>query len=86
MGNAMNLQFTQDISAHLRLFNVGRSFIMVEVSKEKFQEITSQIPYRTSFVLGQSGVRYEGLGRKLKNTLFAKQDNGKYYVLESLVS
>jgi hypothetical protein len=59
---------------------------MVEVSKEKFSEITSQIPYKTSFILGQNSVRYEGKYRKFKNTLFAKQDNGKYYVLSSLVS
>lgn len=61
-------------------------FIMVEVSREKFREIISQIPYKTSFILGQSGVRYEGKGRKFKNALFAKHDNGKYYVISSLVS
>jgi hypothetical protein len=59
---------------------------MIEVTKEKFSEIVSQIPYKTSFILGQSGVRYEGKGRKLKNALFAKQEDGKYYVLSSLVS
>jgi hypothetical protein len=65
---------------------LGVVFIMTEVSKEKFVEIISQIPYKTSFILGQSGVRYEGKGRKFKNAFFAKQDNGKYYVLSSLVS
>jgi hypothetical protein len=29
VGNAMNPQFTQDVSAHLRLFNVGGSFFML---------------------------------------------------------
>ena len=59
---------------------------MIEVSKEKFIEITSQIPYKTSFLLGEKGVvRYEGKGRKFKNALFAKQDNGKYYVLSNLL-
>lgn len=33
---------------------------MKEVTREKFIEITSQIPYKTSFLLGQSAVRYEG--------------------------
>lgn len=59
---------------------------MVEVSKEKFIEITSQIPYQTSFILGQKGVRYEGKGRKFKNMLFAKQEEGKYYVVQSLAT
>lgn len=59
---------------------------MKEVTREKFIEITSQIPYKTSFLLGQSAVRYEGKGSKFKNTLFAKRDNGKYYILSSLVS
>ena len=59
---------------------------MIEVTKEKFYEIASKIPYNTSFILGQDGIiRYEGAKKKYKNTLFAKQDNGKYYVLPSLV-
>ncbi len=58
---------------------------MEEVSLEIFRQITSQIPYKISFVLGSSVVRYEGTGKKFKNALFAKKDNGKYYVLSSLV-
>ena len=60
--------------------------LMVEVSKEKFGEIISQVPYKTSFVFGESIVRYEGKGRKFKNALFAEQNKEKYYVLSSLVS
>lgn len=30
MGNAMNPQFTQDVSAHLRLFNVGGSNLIMK--------------------------------------------------------
>jgi hypothetical protein len=58
---------------------------MVEISKEIFVEITTNIPYKTSFVLGQNAVRYEGRGRKFKNALFAKQEGGKFYVIKFLV-
>lgn len=58
---------------------------MKEVSLEKFSEIINQIPYKTSFILGESATRYEGKGKRFKDYLFAKQDNGKYYVLESLL-
>jgi len=35
VGNAMNPQFTQDVTAHLRLFNVRRSFFMI--TNEEYQ-------------------------------------------------
>jgi hypothetical protein len=54
---------------------------LIEVSKELFHEITSKIPYRTSLILGEKAVMYEGKSRKFKNAIFAKQINGKYYVI-----
>ncbi len=57
----------------------------VEVSQEKFNEIISKIPYKTSFILGKDGVRYEGKGRKFKNSLFAMEKNGRYFVHKLLL-
>lgn len=58
---------------------------MVEVSKEKFYEIVSKIPYKTSIILGEPGIRYEGKGRKFKNRLFAMRADNKYYVISVLL-
>lgn len=58
---------------------------MKEVSLEKFNEIVEQIPYKISFILGESATRYVGKGKRFKDHLFAKQDKGKFYVLDTLV-
>lgn len=57
---------------------------MKEVTKEEFNKVISDIPYNTSFLLGVVGIRYNGSGKKFKNQMFAKSENGKYYVLNTL--
>lgn len=46
MGNAMNPQFTQDVSAHLRLFNVGGWFFMIHQSTTKIKWSKKENDYK----------------------------------------
>lgn len=56
---------------------------MIEVSKEKFQEVINKTPYTRSFLLGCSATRYNGKKGLFKDSCFAKHDDDKYYVHEA---
>jgi len=53
---------------------------MEKVTKEKFYEVLSKTPYRTSVVLGIKGMRYNGTKGLFKNSMFAKKVDGEYYL------
>lgn len=54
---------------------------MIEVSKEKFTQVTIKINYNTSFLLGEKNtIRYNGIKGLFKGSCFAKKVKDKYYV------